>query len=135
MAHRSASSRQSASFWVSARRFSCRTLRRKSATHSAVTIAGSVRLVKDGTGTLTLTMQNQTYGGGTDVAEGTLALGAHGGTRVYGAAGNTVWVRKGATFDINVFCSVLSKPVTTQKLRDLFIALSAECGGGSKPPV
>ena len=41
----------------------------------------------------------------------------------------------GATFDINVFCSVLSKPVTTQKLRDLFIALSAECGGGSKPPV
>ena len=75
----------------------------KTSTHSAVTLAGSVRLVKDGEGTLTLSMQNQTYTGGTDVTAGTVALDAHGGTRVYGAAGNTVWVRKGATFDIKAY--------------------------------
>lgn len=72
----------------------------KSATHSAVALVGAVRLVKDGAGTLTLSMQNQAYGGGTDVSEGTIALGASGEKRTYGAAGTRVWVRKGATFDV-----------------------------------
>lgn len=72
----------------------------QSATHAAVMIAGAVRLVKDGAGKLTLSMQNQTYNGGTDVAAGTLVPGATGEKRIYGAAGTRVWVREGATFDI-----------------------------------
>lgn len=72
-------------------------------THSEVLLAGSMRLVKDGAGTLILSMQNQTYNGGTDVTAGTVTLGATGLKRVYGAAGNTVWVRTNATFNVQSY--------------------------------
>ena len=75
-----------------------------------VMLAGSLRLVKTGSGTFTATKMIQTYTGGTDVREGQFKLqtGSWGTETSLGALNTTMVVAKGATLELNgndrVFC-------------------------------
>lgn len=70
-------------------------------TNTVVTLAGSLRLVKEGGGTLEMAKTAQGYAGGTVVADGTLRCGAAGSSNALGAAGGIVGVAAGATLDMN----------------------------------
>ena len=68
-------------------------------TNSGVTLSGSLRLVKEGAGTLVVAKIGQTYGGGTEVAGGVLKPGVDGLDHPFGAAGRDIVVREGAVLD------------------------------------
>ena len=63
---------------------------------SAVTLAGNIRLIKDGAGVLSVGSASQTYTGGTDVSNGTIRVGSSG-TGHFGSG--VVYVPTGATYD------------------------------------
>ncbi len=68
------------------------------AVNSSVKLNGSLKLVKEGAGTLRPAMSRQYYTGGTEVAEGTLQAGVDGDPAFgYGV----VWVLADGTFDTN----------------------------------
>ena len=74
-------------------------------TNSSVTLAGRLKLVKEGAGTLVLAKAGQTYGGGTLIAAGTLKPGLTlDDTTVFGAACSTMTVAEGAQFLDDVYC-------------------------------
>lgn len=68
--------------------------------NSGVTLAGNLRLVKDGDGSLAAQKTAQTYLGGTVVAGGTLICGAAGSSVPLGA-GKMVGVTSGGTVELN----------------------------------
>lgn len=70
-------------------------------TNTGVALAGSLRLVKEGGGTLEMAKTAQGYAGGTVVADGTLRCGEAGSSSPLGAAGGIVGVAAGATLDLN----------------------------------
>ena len=70
------------------------------ASSCSVLIDGNVKLVKDGSGVLTVAKSGQTYTGGTEVRGGTLKLGSNGNYTILPAAG-TVTVCDGGTFDMD----------------------------------
>ena len=53
-------------------------------TNDSVEVAGNVKLVKDGGGTFIASRLGQSYGGGTDVADGILVAGAYGDRQPFG---------------------------------------------------
>lgn len=63
---------------------------------SAATLMGNIRLIKDGTGVLSVGSASQTYTGGTDVSNGTIRVGSSG-TGHFGSG--VVYVPTGATYD------------------------------------
>ena len=63
---------------------------------SAATLAGNIRLIKDGAGVLSVGSASQTYTGGTDVSNGTIRVGSSG-TGHFGSG--VVYVPTGATYD------------------------------------
>ncbi len=63
---------------------------------SAATLAGNIRLIKDGAGVLSVGSSSQTYTGGTDVSNGTIRVGSSG-TGHFGSG--VVYVPTGATYD------------------------------------
>ncbi len=72
------------------------------AVNSSVKLNGSLKLVKEGAGTLCPAMSRQYYTGGTEVAEGTLQAGVDGDSAFgYGI----VWVLADGTFDTNAHSS------------------------------
>ena len=70
-------------------------------TNSGVTLSGELRLVKEGEGALVVAKTGQTYGGGTEIAGGTLKPGAGGSSssHPFGAAGRDIIVHDGAVLD------------------------------------
>ena len=96
-------------------------------TNASVTIAGNVKLVKEGAGTLVAARLGQTYTGGTDVRAGTLLCGV----KDTGWSGNTygkascVTVRTGATFDLAGFSNAPQKLVLDGGLAKSEIAAGA----------
>ena len=70
-------------------------------TNAGVTLAGNLRLVKAGDGTLTMQKTAQSYSGGTVVTEGTLVFGADGSSSPLGAAGQIVGATADGTIDLN----------------------------------
>lgn len=91
-------------------------------------ISGAGGFTKSGAGTLTLT-GNNTYGGGTTVAAGTLELG-DGGSSGWAGSGN-ISVADGATLAINrasnvSYAGVISGAGAINKLGDGTLALSGE---------
>ena len=70
------------------------------ASSCSVLIDGNVKLVKDGSGVLTVAKSGQTYTGSTEVRGGTLKLGSNGNYTILPAAG-TVTVCDGGTFDMD----------------------------------
>ena len=70
------------------------------AENTDVRLTGNVRLVKEGTGTLVVSKEGQSYLGGTEVCAGTLTCGvANAG--VFGPDGSGIDVAEGGTFDTN----------------------------------
>ena len=63
---------------------------------SAATLAGNIRLIKDGAGVLSVGSASQAYTGGTDVSNGTIRVGSSG-TGHFGSG--VVYVPTGATYD------------------------------------
>jgi len=70
------------------------------ASSCSVLIDGNVKLVKDGSGVLTVAKSGQKYTGGTEVRGGTLKLGSNGNYTILPAAG-TVTVCDGGTFEMD----------------------------------
>ena len=73
----------------------------QTAENSKAAFTGSLRVVKEGAGTFVMSKADQTYLGGTEVAEGTLVLGTSSNPMGAGDGTRDVVVRKGATIDIN----------------------------------
>ncbi len=69
------------------------------ANNTAVALTGNLKLVKDGSGTLTASKASQTYTGGTEVLAGTLALGTATHPLGDGNATQTVTLRENAVFN------------------------------------
>ena len=70
------------------------------ASSCSVLIDGNVKLVKDGSGVLTVEKSGQKYTGGTEVRGGTLKLGSNGNYTIL-PAGGTVTVCDGGTFEMD----------------------------------
>ena len=70
------------------------------ASSCSAVIGGNVKLVKDGSGILTVKKSGQTYTGGTEVRGGTLKLGSNGNYAIL-PVGGTVTVRDGGTFEMD----------------------------------
>jgi autotransporter-associated beta strand protein len=70
------------------------------ASSCSAVIDGNVKLVKDGSGILTVKKSGQTYTGGTEVRGGTLKLGSNGNYAIL-PVGGTVTVRDGGTFEMD----------------------------------
>ena len=66
--------------------------------NSTVRISGGLKLFKEGRGTFTSSFHDQTYSGGTEVAEGTFKCGA---LESFGSREGTVTVRSGATLNLD----------------------------------
>ena len=66
-----------------------------------VAIAGNLRLVKEGAGTLTATKTGQKYGCGTEVRKGTLTMGSTGNNTPLGKVGTEVMVCSNAVIELN----------------------------------
>lgn len=93
------------------------------ASSCSVVIDGNVKLVKDGSGILTVKKSGQTYTGGTEVRGGTLKLGSNGNYTILPAAG-TVTVCDGGTFDMDGYAGWNGRPFvldggTLQNSKDL----------------
>ncbi|MBQ9430869.1 MAG: discoidin domain-containing protein, partial [Kiritimatiellae bacterium] len=73
-------------------------------TNSTVTLAGRLKLVKDGGGTLVMAKSGQSYGGGTTVTAGYLKPGLREDTSLFGATSSTITVGDGAQFLDDIFC-------------------------------
>ena len=71
--------------------------------NNGVHLTGTLRLVKKGAGTFIAQLPNQTYAGGTDIAEGVLRIGDknlnHGYNNELGPVSSSVFVGAGATID------------------------------------
>ncbi len=76
----------------------------KTVENSQFVFGGKLKLVKDGVGNLVMSKPNQTYTGGTLVAEGCLTMGENGGLKPIGE-GSMVTVTGGATLDMNGYGS------------------------------
>ncbi len=78
-----------------------------SQTNSLLALGGQLRLIKDGAGTFTAAVPNQTYSCGTIVSNGTLRAGLDGGRaplglwNEYGGKESRVTVCANGTFDVN----------------------------------
>lgn len=72
-----------------------------SVTSAVATLAGHIRLVKAGGGTLTVSKTGLLYCGGTQVEAGTLMAGQNGSAQPYGAPGCAVSVASNAVFELN----------------------------------
>ena len=78
-----------------------------SQTNSVLALGGQLRLIKDGAGTFTAAVANQTYSCGTIVSNGTLRAGWDGGRAPLGlwneddGIGSRVTVCSNGTFDVN----------------------------------
>jgi len=73
----------------------------KTVTNGSLLLGGGITLVKDGAGTFVASKQQQTYTGGTTIAEGVLKAGAYGKYFPLGAKDSVFTVNAGATFDFN----------------------------------
>ena len=71
----------------------------KTVENTDVTLSGSLRLVKEGKGTLIVSKSGQPYTGGTEVADGTLKCGASV-TGLFGTDGTAISIVTNGTFDI-----------------------------------
>lgn len=71
----------------------------KTVENTDVTLSGSLRLVKDGDGTLVVSKSGQSYTGGTEVADGTLKCGA-AVAGLYGVEGMEISIVTNGIFDI-----------------------------------
>ncbi len=69
--------------------------------NSSVTLEGTLKFVKEGSGTFTASKTGQTYAGGNDIQGGTFVCGDCGSAHVYGWDGATNVVRAGTVFDLN----------------------------------
>ncbi|MBR4172158.1 MAG: hypothetical protein IKR48_10960 [Kiritimatiellae bacterium] len=66
-----------------------------------VEFTGNLKLVKEGGGVFTARRENQTYTGGTEVADGMLVCGTDGSKNPFGADGGAITVSTGGTFHLN----------------------------------
>lgn len=94
------------------------------ASRCSVVIDGNVKLVKDGSGILTVKKSGQTYTGGTEVRGGTLKLGSNGNYAII-PAGGTVTVGENGTLDMNGYAgwngrSFVLDGGTLQNSKDLY---------------
>ena len=95
--------------------------------NSSVSILGGVKLVKDGDGTFVAACESQAYTGGTEVADGTLALG----TNKYplGAKNASVKICAGAVYDM-AGCYNTASCIYAYDLAGTFRSKTTVSGGG-----
>lgn len=101
------------------------------AKNEKLSLTGSLKLVKDGEGTLTAAKTQQTYSGGTEIVTGLVNLPAEesrdltyaGNKWLFGAQGSPLTIRKDGAFDIcgnyvyNVYATVLDGGVLSNSVQ------------------
>ena len=68
-------------------------------TLSAVTLSGTLKLVKKGSGTLNIS-NNNSYSGGTEIQAGKVVLNGNGGSAPLGANNSNVYIRSNGVLDV-----------------------------------